>query len=138
MPGEIPLRLANVRLLVRDFGAAFRFWRDTVGLAVAFGDQDGPYAEFDTGPAVLALYSAVAMSEQTGIEVGRGGRGADDILIDLEVGDVDAAARKLESRGVQFVTPPTDRPRWGIRTAHFRDTEGNLFEIYADLPEGAQ
>jgi predicted enzyme related to lactoylglutathione lyase len=137
MPAQSPLTLANVRLLVRDFGAAFRFWRDTVGLAVVYGDEDGPYAEFDTGSTPLALYSATAMSEQTGIEVGRGGRGADDILIDLEVGDVDAAARELESRGVQFVTPPTSRPRWGIRAAHFRDTEGNLFEIYADLPEGA-
>ena len=138
MPGETPLRLANVRLLVRDFAAAFRFWRDAVGLAVAFGDEDGPYAEFDTGPAALALYSAMAMSEQTGIEVGRGGRGADDIVIDLEVNDVDRAALELESRGVQLITPPTDRPRWGIRTAHFRDTEGNLFEIYADLPGGAE
>ena len=136
MPGENRLRLANVRLLVRDFGAAFRFWRDAVGLGVAFGDEDGPYAEFDTGAAFLALYSAAAMSEQTGIETGRGGRGADDILIDLAVGDVDAAASELGSRGVQFITPPTDRPRWGIRTAHFRDTEGNLVEIYADLPGG--
>jgi len=28
-----------------------------------------------------------------------------------------------------FETEPTDRSVWGIRTAHFRDPDGNLIEI---------
>jgi catechol 2,3-dioxygenase-like lactoylglutathione lyase family enzyme len=30
------------------------------------------------------------------------------------------------------VSPPTDRP-WGHRTLFFRDPDGNILEIYADL-----
>jgi lactoylglutathione lyase len=42
---------------------------------------------------------------------------------------------KLKSKGVTFLTEPNDMPTWGIRVAHFRDTEGNLLEIYSELPK---
>jgi catechol 2,3-dioxygenase-like lactoylglutathione lyase family enzyme len=37
-----------------------------------------------------------------------------------------------EQNGI-VVTQPQDRPDWGIRTAHFRDPDGNLIEIYNNL-----
>ncbi|MDP8905412.1 MAG: VOC family protein [Chloroflexota bacterium] len=127
------MRLTHVRLLVRDYTAAFRFWRDTVGLMPTFGDERGPYADFDTGPATLALFTATAMSNDTGIDSARGGRGADDVVVVLGVDGVDESARRLEERGVRFVTQPTDQPGWGIRVAHFRDPDGNLIELYSAL-----
>jgi catechol 2,3-dioxygenase-like lactoylglutathione lyase family enzyme len=51
----------------------------------------------------------------------------------FDVGDVDATHRALAGQGVVFLTPPTDRPAWMIRTAHFRDPDGNLVEINAPL-----
>jgi lactoylglutathione lyase len=127
------MRLTDVRILVRDFPTSFRFWRDTIGLPVRMGADDGPYAEFDTAPATLAIFSSTAMSNDTGVTSGRGGRGADDMLIVLEVDDVDAKVRELEARGVRFVSQPTDQPTWRLRVAHFRDPDGNLAEIYARL-----
>jgi lactoylglutathione lyase len=127
------MRLGNVRILVRDYPTAFRFWRDTVGLAVNHGDEEGPYAEFDTGPATLAIFTAAEMSNSTGVTSGRGGRGADDMLLVLEVDDVDAKVRELEGRGVRIAGQPTDQPTWGIRVAHFRDPDGNLAEIFTPL-----
>ena len=38
----------------------------------------------------------------------------------IEVDDVDAMAADLQSRGVQLLNGPMDRP-WGIRTAAFAD-----------------
>jgi len=73
------------------------------------------------------------MSNDTGVTSGRGGRGADDMLIVLEVDDVDAKVRELEARGVRFASQPTDQPTWRLRVAHFRDPDGNLAEIYARL-----
>lgn len=127
------MRLTHVRMLVRDYATSFTFWRDTVGLPVIFGDEEGPYADFQTGAATLAIFSSSAMIQDTGIESGRGGRGADDVLIVFEVPDVDNAVRELEGRGVRFVTQPTDQPGWGIRVAHFRDPDGNLVELYTSL-----
>jgi catechol 2,3-dioxygenase-like lactoylglutathione lyase family enzyme len=46
---------------------------------------------------------------------------------------VDEAYRQLQARGVAFVTIPQSREEWGIRTAHFRDPDGNLLEIYSSL-----
>jgi lactoylglutathione lyase len=127
------MRLTHVRLLVRDFPTAFSFWRDTVGLPVRGGDEQGPYAEFDTGSATLAIFSATAMSNATGVTSGRGGRGADDMMIILEVDDVDEAVRELEGRGVRFASQPTDQPDWHIRVAHFRDPDGSLIELISGL-----
>ena len=132
------MRLTHARLLVRDYGEAFRFWRDTVGLRVKLGDQEGPYADFDTGPASLAIFSSSAMIQATDIDSGRGGRGADDVLLQMEVPDVDAAVGELESRGVRFITQPTDQPDWGIRVAHFRDPDGNLVELSTRLQMEAE
>ncbi|MFV9644620.1 MAG: VOC family protein, partial [Desulfobacterales bacterium] len=47
----------------------------------------------------------------------------------FEVPNVDKATQELKAKGVVFETEPTDRSVWGIRTAHFRDPDGNLIEI---------
>jgi catechol 2,3-dioxygenase-like lactoylglutathione lyase family enzyme len=38
----------------------------------------------------------------------------------------------LEERGVAIVSPPTDQP-FGHRTLFFRDPDGNVLEIYAEI-----
>ena len=45
---------------------------------------------------------------------------------------VDACADELAAAGIQIVFPPTDQP-WGHRTLFFRDPDGNVLEIYADI-----
>lgn len=49
-------------------------------------------------------------------------------LLAAGVADVDAAYEEFKGKGVTFVRPPADQ-RWGVRTAHFADPEGNLWEI---------
>ena len=46
----------------------------------------------------------------------------------LAVEDVDAMCANLESRGVELLNGPIDRP-WGIRTASFRDPGGHIWEV---------
>jgi catechol 2,3-dioxygenase-like lactoylglutathione lyase family enzyme len=43
------MKLSFVRLLVDDYGACFRFYRDVMGFPVTFGDEEGAYADFDAG-----------------------------------------------------------------------------------------
>ena len=80
------MKFSQVRLLVDDFGVAFRFYRDALGLAVSSGDESSGYASFAAGSGTVAIFE-------------RGGQGAvvelrapgDSTLTVLEVDDVDAA-----------------------------------------------
>lgn len=128
------LKYTHTRLLVRDFPAAFQFYRDTLGFATTFGAEDENYADFETGGVALALFPRGLMAEAVGtMNTPAGGGGQDPVALIFAVEDVDQAYRDLGARGVDFVTPPQDRPLWGIRTAHFRDPDGNLLEIYSPL-----
>ncbi len=135
------MRLDNTRLLVTDFPACFRFYRDIIGLAVNFGEEHTSYASFSTkvgdpaAGAYLALFGRATLAEA----IGTSDRptmtiAQDTTMLVFEVEDVDATAEHLRSLGVDFVAPPTDRPEWGQRTAHLRDPDGNLIEIYHSIP----
>jgi lactoylglutathione lyase len=45
---------------------------------------------------------------------------------------VDACAQELAAAGVQIAFSPTDQP-FGHRTLFFRDPDGNVVEIYAEI-----
>jgi catechol 2,3-dioxygenase-like lactoylglutathione lyase family enzyme len=45
---------------------------------------------------------------------------------------VAACAAELEAKGVALVSPLTDHP-FGHRTIFFRDPDGNVLEIYAEI-----
>jgi catechol 2,3-dioxygenase-like lactoylglutathione lyase family enzyme len=49
------------------------------------------------------------------------------------VDDVDAVYENLKANNVNLINSPVDRPEWGLRTAHLRDPDGNLIEIYTNL-----
>jgi catechol 2,3-dioxygenase-like lactoylglutathione lyase family enzyme len=117
------VKLTHVRLLVDDYGEAFRFYRDTLGLECTFGDESGPYADFETGPASLALFTREA--QQTTTELREPGDGA---LYPIAVDDVDAEAARLG------LPEPVSRADWGIRVTYIRDPAGNLLELYSSVP----
>jgi catechol 2,3-dioxygenase-like lactoylglutathione lyase family enzyme len=117
------VRLTHVRLLVDDFGASFRFYRDVLGLAPSFGNEEGPYASFATEPATLSIFTRAGQQETVDLRpVG------DSTVVPLEVDDVDAAAVRL---GLE---EPRSRADWGIRVAYARDPAGNLLELYTQIP----
>ena len=60
-------------------------------------------------------------------------RGARSVLAST-VEDVDAAYEELRSRGAEFIRPPEDRA-WGLRCAHFKDPDGNVWEIHTPIGE---
>ena len=52
----------------------------------------------------------------------------DRVLLCTRADNVDAAYETLTAKGVEFTQPPIDQ-YWGLRTAFFKDPEGNIWEI---------
>jgi catechol 2,3-dioxygenase-like lactoylglutathione lyase family enzyme len=129
------MKLAYVRLLVRDFEACLAFYRDVLGFEVAILAEHAKFAEFATGDVALELYDRAMMAEIAGRAEASDADGAvDRALLTLQVDSVDEAYAALKAKGVAFGVPPTDRPEWGARTAHFRDPDGNLIELFQHVP----
>ncbi len=120
----------HIRLLVSDFPACFRFYRDTLGFPSTFGAEDDVYADFDANGQTIALFQRELMAETVGPTGNPASADTQDcVVVVFATDNVDAAADALRAKGVVLVTEPQDRAEWGIRTAHFRDPNGNLIEI---------
>jgi catechol 2,3-dioxygenase-like lactoylglutathione lyase family enzyme len=124
-------RIDVVVLFVADLERAKSFYRDTLGMPLQFEDEDSAYFDLET-TSLLLLSKSGAQDLLTNEAVATGPpNGATSQLVAF-VEDVDAVYRELVAQGVEFVREPTDR-EWGLRTAHFQDPEGNLWEISQSL-----
>jgi lactoylglutathione lyase len=121
-------------LFVRDLSGCAAFYRDTLGFAARHSDADSVW--FGDQKILLLQKSAAAqlVGEDT-LSSRKEGYGG--VLLCAEVEDVDATYAALEAKGVVFVKPPTSQT-WGLRTAHFADPEGNLWEISHNIPAQAE
>ena len=120
------MRFSQVRLLVDDYPACYRFLNDTLGLECTFGGEDDGYASFKAGMGALAVFRRDEQGEV--IELRAAGDGS---LTVLEVDDVDAEAERL---GDAIVGGPVSKAAWGGRVAYVRDPDGNLFELFQTIP----
>jgi catechol 2,3-dioxygenase-like lactoylglutathione lyase family enzyme len=128
------IKFTNIRILVSDYAKSFAFYSGVLGLPVRFSDEQSGYGEFDTGTVTLALFSRENMAAALVVETPPSeGDGLGRAVLVLNVEDVDAACLELQKKGVAILVPPTDRPAWTIRTAHFKDPDGNLIEINSYL-----
>lgn len=129
------MKLDNVRLLVGKFDEMFRFYRDKLGLEVTWGKEGDVYAQFKFPEGGdLAIFSEALMAQTIGTsDIGNSDQSRERFSLIVRVENVDEWHKKLSSKGVRFITPPTNRADWGIRTAHLRDPESNLIELVSDL-----
>ncbi|MCX4700834.1 VOC family protein [Streptomyces sp. NBC_01373] len=123
------MELAQVRLLVGDFAACYRFYADILGLKPQSGATEGPYEKFSpaVGSAGIALQDRDMMSAVLGDELGDGATGHRSLVV-LRVDDLDAYCAQVTARGATLLYGPaamTDR----MRVAHLKDPEGNLVEL---------
>ena len=130
------MQLIQVRLLVSDFAGCFRFYRDLLGLQPTWGNETDTYASFNTGTDVaLALFDKAEMAAAVGAaSLPASAQAQDTVAFIFEVEDVDAIFQQIKQKGTQFVTDPQDHADWGIRTAHLRDPDGNLTELFTEMP----
>ncbi len=122
------------RLLVTNFKACFRFYRDVLGFTPGFGTENDTYADFEIGVVNISLFDQAEMSAVLGTsEKPLHPASQDQICLVFSVESVDDWAKRLQGFGVPLAAEPTDHPDWGIRTVHFRDPDGHLIELNQPL-----
>ena len=102
------MRLNYAIKFVSDMDAAVAFYRDTLGLPLAF---ESPFwSEFQTGETRLALHPASDENPAGSVQLGLG------------TTDIDNFYAAGQAQGLVFTSPPTDMH--GTRLARFRDLDG--------------
>jgi catechol 2,3-dioxygenase-like lactoylglutathione lyase family enzyme len=124
--GSWPGDIAALTLFVEDLDAAKQFYREVFGLPVKFEDADS--AVFDFGGTIINLLKDSAAHELVEPAAVAGREAGSRFQLTLHVDDVDATSAELETRGVELLNGPMDRP-WGVRTASFCDPGGHIWEI---------
>jgi catechol 2,3-dioxygenase-like lactoylglutathione lyase family enzyme len=112
--------LMEVILYVGDMDEAVRFYRDTLGLRIAYPHCDDYRSEywvvFETGSCKLCLHGG-----------GERRQGADAAKIVFRVDDIHAARAQLAERGVSL--SDIHEPSPGVRVCNAHDPAGNPFSI---------
>jgi catechol 2,3-dioxygenase-like lactoylglutathione lyase family enzyme len=120
------LSLAHAVLLCRDLDGTVAFYRDTLGLPLAH-ELPG-WLELDAGATRLSLRRRDRPYDG-GAPAGAGVQ----LAFRVAAGhDVDAWYARLLGAAADVVEAPTTTD-YGHRTVFFRDPEGNVVEIYAEV-----
>ena len=121
-------KLEAIVLFVQDLASCTTFYRDTFKLPYQGSDAASASFLLQEGVYLILLSPKGAAdllgTQQNSLKIEGGSHG----LLAVSVADVDVAYEELKAKGVTFVRSPTDQS-WGLRTAHFADPEGTLWEI---------
>lgn len=119
-------------IFVRDLAAMRRFYEDILGFSLLRELSPG-WIEYRVGGNTLAL----AKPSLTASDVPTpDGSAALQLAFKVSAPEVDRCADELVRQGVNLLSPPTDRA-FGHRTLFFRDPDGNLLEVFADIQVSA-
>jgi lactoylglutathione lyase len=126
--------LATIRQLdytiifARNLPRMRRFYEDVMRFPILH--ELGPsWIAYRVGSNVLAITERGLMFDDAPTPVG-----ALSVQLAFRVspGHVDRCAAELRQTGIDLISAPQDQA-WGHRTLFFRDPDGNVLEIYADI-----
>jgi len=115
-------------IYVRDMAAMCAFYGNVMQFLLQ-RELSADWVEYSVGGNVLTLAHPHFTKDDASVPPNTA---ALQLAFKVKPKEVDACAEVLQKAGVALVSPPTDQP-WGHRTLFFRDPDGNLLEIYADI-----
>ncbi|GAC1043575.1 VOC family protein [Rhizobium sp. No.120] len=126
------MKLASIRLIASDIKKVVGFYEMVTGHRAEW--LAPVFAEIVTPAATLAIGSAeaVALFKEGSAEPCANR----SVIIEFQVGDVDAEFAKLKDK-VEVVHEPKLMP-WGNRAGQIRDPEGTLISLYTPVTDFAK
>lgn len=115
-------------IFVRDMEAMRRFYESILGFPL-IRELSPRWIEYRVGANVLALATPSRTAADAPMPAGSASL---QLAFKVSVPDVDRCADELVQQGVALLSPPTDQA-FGHRTLFFRDPDGNLLEVFADI-----
>jgi catechol 2,3-dioxygenase-like lactoylglutathione lyase family enzyme len=129
MDPKMPIRSIDYTVIfARQMSKMREFYGSTMGFPL-HRELSPKWVEYRVGSNILALAEPGSRFDDPLPPVG---------VMSLQLAfrvapqEVDACAATLAERGAVIVSPPTDQP-FGHRTLFFRDPDGNVLEIYAEI-----
>ena len=115
-------------VFVRDMAAMRRFYEDILGFPLR-RELSPNWIEYQVGGNTLALAipGLTAADDPT-----PNGSASLQLAFKVSAREVDQCADELVRQGITLLSPPTDQV-FGHRTLFFRDPDGNLLEVFADI-----
>jgi catechol 2,3-dioxygenase-like lactoylglutathione lyase family enzyme len=115
-------------IFVRDMAAMRRFYENILGFPLLRELSPG-WIEYRIGNNTLALAKPSRTAKDAPTPEGSASL---QLAFKVSVAEVDQCADELVRQGVNLLSPPTDQT-FGHRTLFFRDPDGNLLEVFADI-----
>jgi lactoylglutathione lyase len=129
MDPKLPIRSLDYTVIfARQMPAMREFYRTVLGFPL-HRELGSKWFEYRVGSNILALTERGVLFDDPAPPVG---------VLSLQLAfrvtpsEVATCASTLKERGVNIISGPTDHP-WGHRTLFFRDPDGNVLEIYAEI-----
>jgi catechol 2,3-dioxygenase-like lactoylglutathione lyase family enzyme len=115
-------------IFVRDMAAMRSFYEGILGFALQ-RELSPDWIEYRIGSNTLTL----ATPRRTAADAPTP-RGSASLQLAFKVSatEVDQCADELVRQGIELLSPPTDQA-FGHRTLFFRDPDGNLLEVFAEI-----
>jgi catechol 2,3-dioxygenase-like lactoylglutathione lyase family enzyme len=109
-------------IFVRDMAAMRSFYEGILGFPL-LRELSPNWIEYRVGGNTLALARPRLTPK---------GSASLQLAFRVSAPEVDQCADELVRRGIDLLSPPTDQA-FGHRTLFFRDPDGNLLEVFADI-----
>lgn len=123
--------LDYVVLLCEDLDRARRFYLEVMKFRI---ERETPrWVSFHVGSGLLCLRPRSLEGTFRDGPGAPAGSASVQLAFRVAPPEIDQVQAELAAAGVDLMGPPRDIPAWGHRALFFRDPEGNVIEIYAEV-----